>query len=129
MEGEGMDRAKAGIPSPKEFARLLRRMDLPARARLSQKVRAGKVGEDTDEAALLAAMAGRELRGTRWAMVLAGVLAGLNLLSAFLSEDAIRWTSLAVVVVALLSILVFFRRTRPLVRTMRRNRELAEGAE
>jgi hypothetical protein len=116
----------AGIPSPKEFARLLRRMDLPGRARLSQKVRAGKVGEDADEAALLAAMAGRELRGTRWAMVLAGVLAGLNLLSAFLSEDTIRWTSLAVVVVALLSIFVFFRRTRPLIRTMRLNREHAE---
>jgi hypothetical protein len=122
-------KAKAGIPSPKEFARLLRRMDLPARARLSQDVRARKVGEAADEAALLAAMAGRELRGTRWAMVLAGVLAGLNLLSAFLSEDAIRWTSLAVVVVALLSILVFFRRTRPLIRTKRLNQERVRGAE
>jgi hypothetical protein len=73
-----MDRAKAGIPSPKAFARLLRRMELPARARLSANVRAGKVGDDADEAALLAAMAQRELRLARWTMVLMGLLAGMN---------------------------------------------------
>jgi hypothetical protein len=55
-----MDRAKAGIPSSKAFARLLRRMELPARVRLSANVRAGKVGDDADEAALLPAMAQRE---------------------------------------------------------------------
>jgi hypothetical protein len=118
----------ARIPDPKQFARLFRQMDLPARARLDQKMRAGKIGDDAEEATLLAGAAQRELRGAGWTMVLLGLLAGLNLFTAFVIESAVRWTSVAVVIVAMIAVPVLYVRSRPLVRTLRLNRERAEGS-
>jgi hypothetical protein len=114
------------VPTSQEFARLYRHMDLASRARLSREVRAGKVSDDVDEAALLSAMAHRELRATRWSIGLAAALAGLNVVSAATTDFSIPWLDLAVAAGALVAIIVLFVRAGPLRVTERLNRERVE---
>jgi hypothetical protein len=117
----------ARVPDSKEFARLFRGMDLPTRARLSRDARRGKVGENPEEAALLAATAQRELRLTRWTMVLMGALGSLNIITALVTDSIVRWTSLGAAVLALIGIFVVLARARPLSRNEALNRERGQG--
>jgi hypothetical protein len=116
------------VPEASEFRALYRRMDLATRSRLEWLARRGEMASDPEEAALVAAFAQRALRQNQWAVLLAGILLALNLLSVALAADAaVRWSSLAVVAVALLAIPVILLRHRPrLLRAQLRNRELAE---
>jgi hypothetical protein len=118
----------AQVPEAGEFRALYRRMDLATRRRLERLARRGELASDPEEAALVAAFAQRALRQNQWVVVLAGLLLALNLLSAALAADsAVRWSSFAVIAVALIAIAVFLLRHRPrLLRAHLRNRELAE---
>lgn len=56
-------RAMPEVPTPREFARLLRRMELPDRARVSDLAGKGKLAKDPVEAALVVAAARGAMRG------------------------------------------------------------------
>jgi hypothetical protein len=117
------------VPTRRDFGRLLRSMDLPARARLSTKARSGEVADDPDEAALIAATARRELVMTRWAIMLAVALAGFNVVSVLVMDDPrVRWMGVAVILLVAVAIIVFLVRSRPLRRAERLNRDRADTA-
>lgn len=119
------------IPTTKELRRILRGMDVADRARLKTMARAGKLAENPQEAALVAATAREELRLVRWVPIVAGVIISLEAVRAALTDDpAMRLTSLSlIVVVAVLAIPKLLRRrsSGSLIRAERLNRELAGG--
>lgn len=118
------------VPEAGEFRALYRRMDLATRSRLERLARRGELVSDPEEAALVAAFAQRALRQNQWVVVLAGMLLALNLVSVALAADsAVRWSSLAVVAVALIAIPVLLRHRPRLLRAQLRNRELAERGD
>jgi hypothetical protein len=117
-----------GVPTPQEYRRLLRQMDLPSRARLAGLTSRGHISDDPAEAALIAAEARRALRLTWWTTGLAAALVGLNLVTFAVVEDStVRWGGLAVAALATVAIVVFLVRARLLIRTERLNRRRAGG--
>lgn len=115
------------IPTPKEFRRIFRRMDLADRHRLSKIAGAGRVADDPAEAALVAAAARNGLRHVPWIIVLLTGLFALQLITVVTSDDrVVRWLSLAVMVIVPASIAKVLLRDRPrLLRAERLNREMA----
>jgi hypothetical protein len=119
----------ADVPTPKELKRIWRRMELVERHRLSKIAGAGRVAEDPAEAALVAAVARRGLRGLPWLIVLMLGLLGLQLITWVTTDDQlVRWLSVAIMVIVPASIAKVLLRDRPrLLRAERLNRELAGG--
>jgi hypothetical protein len=118
----------APVPTPQEFARLFRQMDLPTRAGLSSKVWDGDVSDDPEEAALVAAAAKREWQQGRSMIWLYGILSLLQVV-VFISveSDVVRWSSVAVIVFSFIGIIVALGRMSSLRTTERLNRERAEA--
>jgi cation transporter-like permease len=118
----------ARVPTPQEFARIFRRMDLPTRARLSTKVWDGEVSDDPKEAALVAAAARREWRSGRWMIWMCGILSLFQVVVFFTVEsDVVRWSSVAVIIFSFIGIVVALGRMSSLRTTERLNRERAEA--
>ena len=119
------------VPSPKEFRRIFRRMELVDRHRLSKVAGAGRVADDPAEAALVAAAARRGLRQLQWLIVSMIGLFGLQLITIATTDDQVlRWLSVAIMVIVPASIAKVLLRDRPrLLRAERLNRELAGGGD
>jgi hypothetical protein len=118
------------IPTTKELRRILRGMDVADRARLKRIARAGKLADNPQEAALVAATAREELRLVRWVPIVAGVIICVETLEAVFTDDpARRLTSLTFIVLAVLLAIPKLLRRRSaasLIRAERLNRGLAE---
>jgi protein-S-isoprenylcysteine O-methyltransferase Ste14 len=122
------------VPTPQEFRRIYRRMDLPTRSRLTDLALKGEVGADAAEAALVAARARRLHRGRVWLPVLQTFLLLLVVVQIVLTSNSgmrvLGAIVAAVGVVALSVVLIRNPRTRALLSSAeRRNRELASQAE
>jgi hypothetical protein len=117
------------IPTPRQFARLLRRMELPERAHLSDLARKGEVGRDPAEAALVAAAARRELRG-RWLIIpLSLVVVGLSIINS-VSAGLSGWFIVVQILVVAIGIPVgFLRNRRSLQQAERLNTKRSQGDE
>jgi transposase InsO family protein len=114
------------VPTPREFGRLLRRMDLPARAHLNDLASKGKAGRDPTEAALVAAAARRGLRGRWWIVILNVVLICLVIVSSVRIQGSVHWSAALLVAVSVIGIpIALIRNRRPLQRAERINRKLA----
>jgi hypothetical protein len=117
-----------GIPEPKEFTALYRRMDPATRTRLERLARSGELAGDRQQAELVVAFARWALRQLRLIVFLSSGLLVLNLVAAVFEEDQdLRWLYIAVAAVAAISIATYLLRRRPLLRRAElRNRELLE---
>jgi hypothetical protein len=119
------------IPTPKEFRRILRRMDVADRYRLTKVATGGKVADDPEHAALVVAAAQQGLRQTRWLIIVAVALFLIQVASAVSTDDPmLRWFDVATMVVIVAAIAKFFYRDRPrLLRAERLNRELLTSGQ
>jgi hypothetical protein len=117
------------VPTPREFARLLRRMELPARAHLSDLAQRGKLGKDPAEAALVAAAARRELRGRKWLFVLAPLVIILVIVNSVRIQGSVDWSTVLLIVALAATPLGLLRHRRALQRAERLNRKLATEGE
>ena len=117
------------VPTPKEFARIFRRMDIVHRHRLSKIAGTGRVADDPAEAALVAAVARLRLRQLPWLIALFIGLFGLELAKVVTTDDQVtRWLAFGVMFVAVAGIAKILLRDRPrLVRAERLNRAVAAG--
>lgn len=107
-----------------ESLRRLKRLDSASRSRILGDARRGKVGDDADEASLLAAASHHELIVNRWTIGLTALLAALNVVSSAVVDDrVIRSVNLVVVALAMVATLVFALRARRFSRTERLNLE------
>jgi hypothetical protein len=122
------------VPTTKEFRRIYRRMALPTRSRLTDLAIKSEKGADPSEAALVAAMARRHLRGRYWLPIFQTFLLVLILAQIVLTSNSgmrvLGAVVAAVNVVALAVVLIRNPRTRALLLSAeRQNRELASQAE
>src|SRR5918996_4031132 len=93
------------VPTPKEFGRIFRRMDIVHRHRLSQIAGTGRVADDPAEAALVAAVARLRLRQLPWLVALFIGLFGLELAKVVTTDDQVtRWLAFGVMFVAVAGI-------------------------
>jgi hypothetical protein len=115
------------VPTPREFARLLRRMEVPERARLSDLARKGKLGKDPAEAALVAAAARRAQRGWWWVQLLLILIFGLNLVRVLSTNDGFdEWLGAGSLTIIVASIPWTIVRSIRLMQAERLNRKFAE---
>jgi hypothetical protein len=118
------------VPTPREFGRLLRRMDLPARAHLSDLARKVELGKDPAEAALVAAAARRGLRTRWWIVGMQVLLIPLVILNSVGLGSPWNWLTVATLLPIAFNIPVtIFRHTRSLQRAERVNRKFAGADE
>lgn len=119
------------IPTPKEFRRILRRMDVADRHRLTKLATAGKVADDPEKAALVVAAAQQGLRHTRWLIIVAVALFLMQVVTAVTTDDPmLRWFDVATMVVIVAAIAKFsYWDRRRLLRAERLNREVVTSGQ
>jgi hypothetical protein len=114
------------VPSPREFGRILRRMDLPARARLSDLAGKSKLAKDPAEAALVVAAVRRAMRTRSWGLGMQILLIPMVIVNSVRIQGSVDWSAALLLLVIAISIpMTLMRNRRSLLQAERLNRKLA----
>jgi hypothetical protein len=81
------------VPTARELARILRRMDLPARAHLSDLAGKGKLAKDPAEAALVVAAVRRAMRARWWILGMQILLIPTVIVNSVRIQGSVDWSA------------------------------------